>query len=128
MSKIKFILVLASIMMLVPMFAKGQTTEIKLFEVIGRSEVFGDNPLGTPNLRDKKPPQPTEFKARVVGNTLQVTSEAEKTANILVENSDGTTVLDDEFIDYTETELTQGSYTIEIQCNGLTLIGQFEVK
>ena len=99
--------------------------EIELLEVSGF--LPGDNPLDNPDQGGNVPPQPNEFRATINGQTLAVTSGTHS-AQLIVRDNLGTTVLNRQFVGGTLEQLSAGSYSLEIQSGSLILVGQFEAQ
>lgn len=106
-------------------YAFGEEVEIMLLEVSGF--LPGDNPLGDPNQEGTTPPRPGDFSATINGQTLAVTSGMHS-AQLIVRDNLGTTVLNRQFVGGTLEQLSAGSYSLEIQSGSLTLVGRFEAQ
>ena len=105
---------------------------IPLMEVIGMSNLPGDDPLDGPTQSDHTPTRPRDFHATINGNTLAVSIEeptipsAEAT---VVNASTGGIVLNQQFTSTLSEQIaTSGVYVLHIETDGGTLVGQFVVQ
>ena len=130
--KNKMFTVVLAIALAIPMlFADNTETEveIQLFEVVDAGFIGGDDPLGNPNKEGTLPPRPTDFRATISGRTLSITADNANTTHVIVRNSTGNIVVNRQFFDFTTEQLTtSGAYSIEIQAEGITLVGQFNAQ
>lgn len=115
-----------------PCVLRADEVVIPLMEVIGMSNLPGDEPLDGPEQDPTIPPRPTSFHATINGNTLAISIEepsipsAEAT---VVNASTGSTVLTRQFTStLSEPIATPGVYVLHIETDGGALVGQFVVQ
>lgn len=126
-----FTMVLAIVLAMPMLFADNTETEveIQLIEVVDAGFIGGDDPLGNPNQGSNRPTQPTDFRATISGRTLSITADNANTTHVIVRNSTGNIVVNRQFFGFTTEQLTNsGAYSIEIQAEGITLVGQFNAQ
>lgn len=127
------ILVLAlSLLFMVPCILHAEEVEIQLFEVIGMSVLPGDNPMDDPIQSGTEPPRPTNFRATIDGHFLSVSIRdySVPSARLRVtKQSNNNIVVNETFSDTIETWVAPtDSYSIEIETDGGSLVGQFVVQ
>ena len=91
---------------------------------------IGDyEPLDSNHEIGTNPPSPNEFRAYVSGRNLIVTSEAVSVTRVIVRNRvTNQTVVNRQFLTIDTEQLSAGAYSIELQCENLTLVGQFDAE
>ncbi|GEM_PF-1018611 len=106
--------------------ADDAEVEIQLVEIVNMGNIIGDIPDDTPVDDDNTPTRPNQFRATIAGRLLSVTADTPNTALMTVRNSAGSVVLSQPVVGFAASQLSQsGSYSIEIQCSNLLLVGQF---
>ena len=75
-------------------------------------------------------PDPNRFHAFIDGNHLSVSASTDAPAYMEIINEEtGEVVVEEEFLDETETTINQtGSYTIQIYSGNTVMTGEFEVE
>ena len=105
---------------------------IPLQEVIGMTQLPGDNPMDDPEQSPPVPTRPTSFHATINGNTLAVSIEEPTipSAEVTVVNaSTGGIVLNQQFSGTLSEQIaTSGVYVLHIETDGGALVGQFVVQ
>ena len=126
-----FALALVALLTL-PCMLRADEVVIPLQEVIGITQLPGDNPLDDPYQSPNNPPRPRDFRATINGNTLAVSIEeptipsAEAT---VVNASTGGIVLNQQFSSTLSEQIaTPGVYVLHIETDGGALVGQFVVQ
>ncbi len=110
-------------------YADNLETEIPLLEIFESGNLVGDSPLDGPTQTESEPPSPTDFRAYVSGRNLTVTSEAVSVTRVIVRNRvTNQTVVNRQFLTIDTEQLSAGAYSIELQCEDLTLVGQFDAE
>ena len=104
-------------------------SEIQLLELFHAEIIGGDNPLDDSNQTPNDPTHPNDFHAYISGRTLMVTSDAQPVTRVIIVNrANNQTIVNRQFTIIDTELLSAGSYSIELQCDNLTLIGQFEAE
>ena len=106
-----------------PMF--GMVQEIIL------SELYSLSPLDDANRETLGGrPDPTQFRAFINGNSLSVGAYTEMPAYVeVIDQATGEVVVEEEFLDETETTIHQsGSYVVQIYSGNTIMTGEFEVE
>ena len=127
----KIIALVLSVLLAMPFTLSAEETEITLFEVAGAGFIPGDDPLDGPGQIGINPVEPTSFRASLSGRTLSITIEEPAITSaqaIVVNNATGSTVVNRSFSSALLEQLNAGSYSLEIQTDGGTLIGSFDVE
>ena len=102
--------------------------EIQLLEVMSGG-IGGDDQLDGSRQSGNVPTVPTDFHAYVSGRNLTVTSEAVSVTRVIVRNRvTNQTVVNRQFLTIDTEQLSAGAYSIELQCENLTLVGQFDAE
>lgn len=75
-------------------------------------------------------PDPTQFRAFINGNSLSVGAHTEVPAYVeVIDQATGEVVVEEEFLDETETTILQsGSYVVQIYSGNTIMTGEFEVE
>ena len=75
-------------------------------------------------------PDPTQFRAFINGNSLSVGAHTEVPAYVeVIDQATGDVVVEEEFLDETETTILQsGSYVVQIYSGNTVMTGEFEVE
>ena len=129
MNKKIFLLVMCMVLAL-PFSAIADENEVKiqLLEVISVG-IGGDDPLDGNGDIPNRPTHPNDFRAYVSGRNLTVTSEAVSVTRVIVRNRvTNQTVVNRQFLTIDTEQLSAGAYSIELQCEDLTLVGQFDAE
>lgn len=120
-----------SVLLAMPNVLLAEEVEIQLFEVVGMGFLPGDNPLDDSHQSPNVPTRPTNFHATINGNILSISNEepAITSAQAVVTNSVGGTVINQSFSTVlVEPIANSGSYVLEIQTDGGSLMGFFNVQ
>ena len=108
--------------------AEQREVEIQLLEMIS-FEVGNVEPLDAPGDISNRPPTPTDFHAYISGRNLTVTSDATPLTRVIVRNlQTNQTIINRQFMSLDSELLPIGSYSIELQCESLMLVGQFNAE
>ena len=95
------------------------------------TELYSIMPLDDPaNETLGGRPRPTRFHASIDGNQLSVGADTDMPAYVeVIDEETGEVVVEEEFLDETETTINQaGSYTIQIYSGNTVMTGEFEVE
>lgn len=95
------------------------------------TELFSIMPLDDPGDKGaSKRPDPTQFHAFIDGNHLSIGAYTDMPASVeVIDKETGEVVVEEEFIDETETTINQsGSYIIQIYSDNTVMTGEFEVE
>ena len=129
--KTKIIALLLGVLFAMPCVLHAEEIEIQLFEVIGMNPLPGDGPLDGPEQSIPTPPSPTNFRATINGNVLSVTilEPSIPSAQVYVWGQSNSPVVNTTvYSTSTEWISNSGSYSLEIQTAGGTLVGNFNVQ
>ena len=129
--KTKFIALAFSVLFAMPCVLHAEEIEIQLFEVVGMSPIPGDDPLDDPDQNPDTPTRPRDFRATINGNVLTVTILEPSIPNAQVYvwgQSNSPVVNTTVYSTSTEWISNSGSYSLEIQTTGGTLVGNFNVQ
>lgn len=105
--------------------AFGMTQEIIL------TELYSIMPLDDPcNESAGTRPDPTLFRAFIDGNHLSVGAHTEMPAYVeVIDQETGEVVVEEEFVEETETTIPQaGAYIVQIYSGNTIMTGEFEVE
>lgn len=95
------------------------------------TELYSILPLDDANNETiGKRPNPTQFRAFINGNSLSVGAHTEVPAYVeVIDQETGEVVVEEEFLDETETTIHQsGSYVVQIYSGNTIMTGEFEVE
>ena len=95
------------------------------------TELYSIMPLDDPgDDAAGKRPDPNQIRAFIDGNHLSVGAQTEMPAYVeVIDEETGEVVVEEEFLDETETTINQaGSYTIQIYSGNTVMTGEFEVE
>ena len=95
------------------------------------TELYSIMPLDDPELETiGGTPRPTQIQAFIDGNHLSVSADTDAPAYVEVINEEtGEVVVEEEFLDKTETTINQaGSYIVQIYSANTVVTGEFEVE
>jgi len=126
-----FIALVLGVLFTIPCVLHAEEVEIQLFEMVGMSPIPGDDPLDGPHEEGTTPTRPRDFRATINGNILTVTilEPAIPSAQLYVWGASNTPVVNTTvYSTSTEWISNSGSYSLEIQTAGGTLVGQFAVQ
>ena len=129
--KNKIFALVLSMLIAMPCFLHAEEVEIQLFEVVGMGMIPGDDPLDNPDKEGSTPTRPTNFHATINGNILSISIEepAITSAQAVVTNNAGGTVVNQSFSTVlVEPIANSGAYVLEIQTDGGSLMGFFNVQ
>jgi len=129
--KTKILALVLGVLFAMPCVLCAEEIEITLFEVVGMGLIPGDNPLDDEERMGDNPPRPTNFHATINGNILSISIEepAITSAQAVVTNNAGGTVINQSFSTVlVEPIANSGSYVLEIQTDGGSLMGFFNVQ
>lgn len=129
--KTKITALVLAVLFAFPCVLHAEEIEIQLFEIVGMSPLPGDDPLDDPEQSIPTPPRPTSFRATINGNVLSVTilEPSIPSAQLYVWNQSNTPVVNTTvYSTSTEWISNSGSYSLEIQTAGGTLVGNFNVQ
>ena len=129
--KKSFFIFALSVLLTMPSVLFAEEVEIQLFEVVGMGMIPGDDPLDGNDHMEPTPPRPTNFHATINGNMLSISIEepAITSAQAVVTNNAGGTVINQSFSTVlVEPIANSGSYVLEIQTDGGSLMGFFNVQ
>ena len=75
-------------------------------------------------------PDPNRFHATIDGNQLSVSTDADERAYVeVIDQETGEVVVEEEFLEETETTIDQaGSYIVQIYSGNTIMTGEFEVE
>lgn len=108
--------------------ADENEVEIQLLEMISGG-IGGDEPLDSNHEIGTNPPSPNEFHAYISDHNLTVTSDATPATQLIIRNRQtNQIVVNRQFLTIDTELLSAGSYSIELQCEDLTLVGQFDAE
>ena len=95
---------------------------IELYSIMPLDDPDDDGAGGRPN--------PTQFRAFINGNSLSVGAYTEVSAYVeVIDQETGEVVVEEEFLDETETTIHQsGSYVVQIYSGNTIMTGEFEVE
>lgn len=129
MNKKTFLLLMCSLLALpFSVIAEQREVEIQLLEMIS-FEVGNVEPLDASGDISNRPPTPTDFHAYISGRNLTVTSDATPLTRVIVRNlQTNQTIINRQFMSLDSELLPIGSYSIELQCESLILVGQFNAE
>ena len=102
-----------------------------MVQEISLTELFSIMPLDDANRETLGGrPNPNLFRAFINGNSLSVGAHTEVPAYVEVINQEtGEVVVEEEFLDETETTINQsGSYVVQIYSGNTVMTGEFEVE
>lgn len=103
--------------------------EIQLFELTNPGIINGNNPLDSNIGQEENPPRPNDYRATITGRTLAVSSQNSNIATVIVRNSIGSIIVNQQFVGISIEQIpSAGDYSIEIQSDDLILIGEFSVE
>ena len=129
--KKSFFIFALSVLLAMPCFLHAEEVEIQLFEVVGMGFLPGDNTLDGPEQSGTNPTRPTDFHATINGNILSISIEEPTitSAQAVVTNNAGGTVINQSFSTVlVEPIANSGAYVLEIQTDGGSLMGFFNVQ
>ena len=129
--KNKIFALVLSMLIAMPCFLHAEEVEIQLFEVVGMGFLPGDDPLDDPDKEGTNPPRPNDFHATINGNILSISIEEPTitSAQAVVTNNVGGTVVNQSFSTVlVEPIANSGTYVLEIQTEGGSLMGFFNVQ
>ena len=95
------------------------------------TELYSILPLDTHREEDKGDgPDPSRFRASIVGNNLSVGADTDAPAYVeVIDEETGEVVVEEEFVDETEVTIDQtGSYIVQIYSGNTVMTGEFEVE
>lgn len=95
------------------------------------TELYSIMPLDDPEDDGRgRRPNPTQFRAFINGNSLSVGTYTEVPAYVeVIDQATGEVVIEEEFLDETETTIHQsGSYVVQIYSGNTVMTGEFEVE
>ena len=95
------------------------------------TELYSIMPLDDPEDDGRgKRPNPTQFRASINGNSLSVGAYTEVPAYVeVIDQATGEVVVEEEFLDETETTIHQsGLYVVQIYSGNTVMTGEFEVE
>ena len=95
------------------------------------TELYSIMPLDDPEDDGRgKRPNPTQFRASINGNSLSVGAYTEVPAYVeVIDQETGEVVVEEEFLDETETTIHQsGLYVVQIYSGNTVMTGEFEVE
>lgn len=95
------------------------------------TELYSIMPLDDPERETiGGKPRPTQIQAFIDGNHLSVSADTDAPAYVEVINEEtGEVVVEEEFLDKTETTINQaGSYIVQIYSANTVVTGEFEVE
>jgi hypothetical protein len=94
----------------------------ELYSIVPLDDPDDDGAGGRPN--------PTQFRAFINGNSLSVGAYTEVSAYVeVIDQETGEVVVEEEFLDETETTIHQsGSYVVQIYSGNTIMTGEFEVE
>ena len=95
------------------------------------TELYSILPLDDANNETiGKRPDPTQFSAFINGNSLSVGAHTEVPAYVeVIDQETGEVVVEEEFLDETETTIHQsGLYVVQIYSGNTVMTGDFEVE
>lgn len=129
--KVKFLVCAFSLLFALPLFVHAEEVEIKLSVVLEMESIGGVGPMDN-SEKETVPPRPNGFRVSISGNRLNVSIQDESVSSALVrviQQSTNTTVVEQVIYDETTEYLSEaGLYSIEIETNGGSLVGQFNVQ
>ena len=105
--------------------AFGMTQEIIL------TDLYSIIPLDDPGYEGRGTrPDPTLFRASIDGNHLSVGAHTEMPAYVeVIDQETGEVVVEEEFVEETETTIPQaGAYIVQIYSGNTIMTGEFEVE
>lgn len=103
--------------------------EIQLFELTSSESNNGDSPLDSNIGQEENPSRPNDYRATITGRTLAVSSKNSNIATVIVRNSIGSIIVNQQFVGVSIEQIPSASdYSIEIQSDDLILIGEFSVE
>lgn len=131
MKRILIALVLSTLLT-IPCVMHAKEIEIQLIEVIQMTLFPGNEPLDGPEQSGTNPTRPTDFRATINGNVLEINKleTAILSAQATVFNiQTGNIVVNQQFTtSFAIPIAAQGIYTLHIQTEGGALVGQFIIQ
>lgn len=115
-----------------PCMLRADEAQVQLFVVLNMESIGGLDPMDNSDYSQGEPPRPNGFRVSISGNRLNVSIQDESVSSALVrviQQSTNTTVVEQVIYDETTEYLSEaGLYSIEIDTNGGSLVGQFNVQ